>query len=127
MSVQTGVLKVADKQFYADDDFYFTYNVVEKSAILVINGEDANSNLANIYRLDNFYAVNEVSQNELIQSMLQGVNLVVLNGVNDLPTGFNSMLSEYANNGYGAVAVFLGKMLKQTVLIHSFLNLVYQW
>jgi len=118
--IQTGVLKVADKQFYADDDFYFTYNVVEKSAILVVNGEDANSNLANIYRLDNFYAVNEVSQNELIQSMLQGVNLVVLNGVNDIPTGFNSMLSEYANNG-GAVAVFLGKNVK-TNNVNPFLS-----
>lgn len=108
VGIQTGVIKIADKQFYSDDEYYFTYTVAEKSSILVINGDDANKNLANIYQLDNFYSVNEVAQNSFIQSMLQNVNLVVLNGVNELSSGLSQNLVNYNQNG-GTVAIFLGK------------------
>lgn len=118
--IQTGYVSVSDKHFFADDEFFFTYNVAEKSAVLVLNGPDANKSVASIYRLDNFYAVNEIDQGSFIQGLLQGVNLVVLNGVNEIPSGLSANLTEYSKNG-GTVAVFPGKNIDKNS-INSFLS-----
>jgi hypothetical protein len=118
--VQTGSVSITDKHFFADDDFFFTYTVAEKSSVLILNGPDANKNVASIYRLDNFYAVNEIDQGSFIQSTLHGVNLVVLNGVNEIPSGLNSNLVEYSKNG-GTIAVFPGKNIDKNS-INSFLS-----
>lgn len=118
--VQTGRISVADKHFFADDEFFFTYHVAEQSSVLVLNGPDANKNVASIYRLDNFYAVNEIDQGSFTQGMLQGINLVVLNGVNEIPSGLSANLTEYSRNG-GTVAIFPGKNIDKNSL-NSFLS-----
>ncbi|MCO5260077.1 MAG: BatA domain-containing protein [Crocinitomicaceae bacterium] len=118
--IHTGVVKIADKQFYADDEYYFSYKVAEKSSILIINGPDENKNLASIYRLDNFYNVTEINQSAFIQNHLQNIDLVVLNGINELATSFNSALSDYNKNG-GSIAIFLGKTIDKNS-INSFLS-----
>lgn len=111
--IQTGIVRVADKQFFADDEFFFTYTVAEKSSVLILNGTDANRNVASIYRLDNFYAVTEIEQGAFTQGMLQEMNLVVLNGVNEVPSGLSSNLTDYSKNG-GTIAVFPGKSIDKT-------------
>src|SRR5690606_14482482 len=78
--IQTGSVSVTDKHFFADDEYFFCYTVAERSSVLVINGPDANQSVASVYKLDNFYAVQEVGQNAFTRGVLQGVNLVVLNG-----------------------------------------------
>lgn len=118
--VQTGSVSVADKHFFADDEFFFTYTVAEKSSVLVLNGPDANKSIASIYRLDNFYAVNEIEQGSFTQGLLQGINLVVLNGVNEVPSGLSANLTEYSKNG-GTVAVFPGKNIDKNS-VNSFLS-----
>lgn len=108
--IQTGVVKVADKQFFSDDDYFFTYNVAEKSSVLIVNGADANKNVGAIYRLDNFYAVTETEQGSFTKGLLQEKNLVVLNGLNEIPSGLSSNLAEFSKNG-GTVALFPGKSI----------------
>ena len=117
-----GKLVIQDNQFYADDEYYFTYEVAKQSKILIINGENSNSSVGNIYRLDNFYSVSEISQGQYTQDMLSGTNLVVLNGVNEIPSGLNAGLNDFWNNG-GTVALFPGANLK-TASINSFLSSV---
>ena len=118
--VQTGSVSVSDKHFFADDEFFFTYTVAEKSSVLVLNGPDANKSVASIYRLDNFYAVNEIDQGSFTQGLLLGTNLVVLNGVNEIPSGLSANLTEYSKNG-GTVAVFPGKNIDKNS-VNSFLS-----
>lgn len=117
-----GKVVIQDNQFYADDEYYFSYEVAKQSKILIINGESANSSIANIYRLDNFYAVNEISQGQYTQDMLTETNLVVLNGVNEIPSGLNAGLTDFWNNG-GTVALFPGANIN-TSSINSFLSAV---
>ena len=105
---QHGKLSIQDKQFYSDDEYYFSYKVAEKSSILVINGDDAARSIASIYKLDAFYDVTEISQGSYTQSNLENKNLVVLNGINDIPSGLEANLIDFAQNG-GTIAVFLGK------------------
>jgi hypothetical protein len=117
---QTGTASIADKQFFADDVFYFTYQVADRSSILIINGSDANKSIAAIYRLDPFYNVQEIDQNAFTQGALSGVNLVILNGINDLPSGMSSNLLDFSKNN-GTVAIFPGKSTNKTSL-NSFLS-----
>lgn len=106
--VKSGKLAVQDKQFFSDDDYYFTYEVADHSGILVLNGPDATASVGRIYRLDNFYQVAEIEQGQYTQEKLEGINLVVLNGVNEIPSGLASNLKDFAEN-VGTVALFPGK------------------
>jgi hypothetical protein len=103
----SGKLSVQDKQMYTDDDYYFSYTIPKKSKLLVINGENANQNVGAIYQLDNFYDVQEINQRQYTQDVLSQTNLVVLNGVNEVPSGLASNLLNYWDNG-GTVAIFPG-------------------
>lgn len=117
---QSGSVQVADQQFYADDSYYFSFRVAKQSRILILNGEHANSNIKSIYELDDFYQVQEISINSFTQGILSGVNLLILNGVNELSTGTMSALKDFNENG-GTVVVFLGKKLNHQS-INSFLS-----
>lgn len=118
--VKSGKISLQDQQFYSDDDYFFTYEVAKQSKIVVINGENSNKSVADIYRLDNFYDVKEISAGQYTQSVLSNANLVVLNGLNEIPSGLSSNLQEYWNNG-GTVALFPGAAIK-TTSINSFLQ-----
>lgn len=117
---QTGSVRIADKHFFADDEFFFTYTVADKSSLLVLNGSDSNKDVASIYRLDNFYVVNEAEQGSFTQGLLDGINLVVLNGVNEIPSGLSANLIEYSKNG-GTIALFPGKNIDKNS-INAFLS-----
>lgn len=105
-----GKVSIQDKQFYADDDFFFTYAISKKSKLLIINGEDATSTVGNVYRLDNFYDVQEINQGQYTQDVLTGVNLVVLNGLNEIPSGLNDNLINFWKNS-GTLAIFPGSKI----------------
>jgi len=108
--VQTGSIRIEDKHFFSDDDYFFTYQVATKSNILVLNGEDANLNVPSIYRLDQFYAVQAIDATSFTKNALDNINLVVLNGLNEIPSGLSANLIEFSTNG-GTVAIFPGKSL----------------
>lgn len=118
--LQTGSVSIADKHFFADDEYFFCYTVAEKSSVLVLNGPDANRSVASIYRLDNFYAVNEIDQGAFTQGLLQGINLVILNGVNEIPSGLTANLTDYSKNG-GTIALFPGKNIDRNS-VNAFLS-----
>jgi len=118
--IQKGKLSITDKQFFADDDYFFTYNVNEQSDILIVNGADAHPSVGQIYQLDQFYNVNQVAQTSFTMNMLQRINLVVLNGINDISSGFRENLIEYSKNG-GTIAFFPGENINYRN-VNSFLN-----
>lgn len=120
--IKTGKIVVQDKQFYSDDEYFFSYEVAKTSPVLVINGSSAASSVARIYRLDDFYSVREIEQGHYTQDQLNGVNLVILNGVSEIPSGLTANLTEFVENG-GTVALFPGKDPKFSSL-NAFLNAV---
>jgi len=118
--IHTGQVSVADKQFFADDDYFFTYTVSEQSDILIINGQNTHPSVGQIYQLDNFYSVHQVAQTAFTMNMIERVNLVVLNGVNDISSGLRENLIEYSKNG-GTIAFFPGENINSKN-INSFLK-----
>lgn len=120
--IQSGKISLQDQQFYADDDYFFTYEVAEKSKIVVINGDDANQSVAAVYRLDNFYSITEINAGQYTQDVLSNANLVVLNGVNEIPSGLSANLVDFWNNG-GTISLFPGSNIK-IGSINNFLGIV---
>ncbi len=108
--IKKGVARINDKQMYFDDDYFFSYEVKKNASILIINGENAVPNLAQVYRLDSYYEVTEVSETAITQDVLQGKNLVVINGMNDISTGLSSTIYDFVKQG-GTLALFPGEKI----------------
>lgn len=110
---KSGLLSVNDKQLFWDDDFYFSYFVDSKTTILIIDGEQSVNAVSQVYNLEKFYTVKSINENAFTLDELKQVDLIFLNGVNDIPSGMAENLISFAQSG-GAIALFPGTKLKTT-------------
>jgi hypothetical protein len=104
---QSATLTVNDKQLFWDDDFHFSWYTDSETKILLINGEDASSAVSQVYALERFYQVSAINQNEFTSNQLNGVDLVFINGMNELPSSLTADLNSFAETG-GTLALFPG-------------------
>jgi hypothetical protein len=102
-----GILTVNDKQLFWDDDYFISYDVVSHSSILCIDGPSASSAVPQVFAVEPFYRVTTLAQDRLTFDVLNGKDLVLLNGVNSIPSSLANQLSEFVQNG-GALALFPG-------------------
>ncbi len=106
-----GVVSINDKQFFSDDDYYFSYTVSKKSNVLLINGENAVNNISLVYQLDNFYQTEQIDQTSFTTEYLKNKDLVIINGAKEIPSGLSDELVEYTKNG-GSIALFPGENIE---------------
>ncbi|MEN9400999.1 MAG: hypothetical protein RL632_2102 [Bacteroidota bacterium] len=104
---QSATLTVNDKQLFWDDDYYFSWYTDSETKILLINGEDASPAVSQVYALERFYTVSSINQNEYTANQLNGVDLVFLNGMNELPSSLAADLKSFTETG-GTLALFPG-------------------
>ena len=104
---QSATLTINDTQLFWDDDFFFSWYTDHETKILVINGEDASSSVAQVYALERFYSETSINQNEYTANQLKGIDLVFLNGVNEVPSSLAADLKSFAETG-GTLALFPG-------------------
>ena len=109
---KTGKLTINDKQLFWDDDFYFSYNVAKKSNVLIINGKDASADVQKVFNVEPFYETKSISEFEFSKDNLNTANLLVLNGLNEIPSGLISEIIEFSNDG-GSVFVLPGTNLQK--------------
>ncbi|MDF3026340.1 MAG: double-transrane region domain protein [Fluviicola sp.] len=93
--VAKGKIAINDKQMTRDDSFFFNYEVKKSSSVMIINGEDAVENVAIVFGLDDFYKIKEVTTNQASQENLESIDLVVLNGLNQVPSNLSTELTAY--------------------------------
>lgn len=105
-----GKVSVNDKQLFWDDDFYFSYFVAASAGILILNGEDASSDVNRVYAIESFYKVKSISEMSFTREELKGTDLIVLNGLNEISSGLASELVEYKNQG-GSLFIFPGSKI----------------
>ena len=110
--IKTGKLTINDKQLFWDDDFYFSYNVAKKSNVLIINGKDASVDVQKVFNVEPFYETSSISEFEFSKDYLNAANLLVLNGLNEIPSGLISEIIEFSNDG-GSVFVLPGTNLQK--------------
>ena len=108
---KTGKITVNDRQLFWDDDYFFSYAVDEKADILIINGPDATPTAEQIYRLEPFYTVKTIDWNSFTLDNLRSLELVLLNGLNEIPSGMNQQLTDFAESG-GSISILPGKAIE---------------
>lgn len=108
-----GKVSINDKQMTQDDAFYFNYEVKKSSSVLIINGEDAVNNVGIVYGLDDFYKVKEITTNQASQENLENYDLVVLNGLNQIPSSLGTSLESY-NQELGSILLIPGTNVSPT-------------
>lgn len=116
-----GKVSINDKQFFFDDEYFFSYTVAKKANVLIINGENASNGIPLVYSLDNFYSVKEISQNSFTNELLLEKDLVIINGAKDITSGLGDDLAAYAKEG-GSLALFPGEDLLPSSGWNSFLS-----
>jgi len=104
---------IRDKQVFFDDDFYFTYAPKVSAQVLIIDGPDASPNVKIVYDLDKFYISQSVSQNSLTLDQFSGVDLVIINGVNEMASGMVELLKDFKNN-QGTLLIFPGAKIDKS-------------
>ena len=104
---RNGKITISDNQLFWDDEYFFSYQIKEKTKILIINSEDKSEAISKIYNLESLFGVNEIAQESFSQDMLYQTDLVVLNGLNNISSATVSILEDFVNNG-GSLSIFPG-------------------
>jgi hypothetical protein len=102
-----GKISLNDKQLFWDDAYYFSYTVIDHSNVLVINAENAQAPVERVFKLEPFYKLKTIREYEFSADLLNGTDLVVLNGLNDPSSGFTDEIVSFCKLG-GTVAIFPG-------------------
>lgn len=109
---KSGKITVNDRQLFWDDDYYFSYRVDDRSDVLIINGENSSPNVEQVFRLEPYYQVSSISENGFTLDALKGKELLVLNGINEIPSGLGDQLISFAESG-GSISIIPGKEVNQ--------------
>jgi hypothetical protein len=106
--IKQGKIHINDKHLDFDDDYYFTYEVLPYSSILLIDGDDAHPAVNQVYSLDKYYHLSEVKYGSFLPADLKNKHLVVLNGVKEINQGLAISLKTFKQNG-GSLLLFPSK------------------
>lgn len=98
-------LSITDYPIEFDNDYYFTFNVDEQVDILQVHGAEANRFITATFRDNEYFKATTQSAGQLNYSEFSNYDLIILDGLQSIPTGLISELYAYAENG-GNVVVF---------------------
>jgi hypothetical protein len=98
-----GKLEITDDVLQYDNTLFFTINKPEKIKVLSINKEDG-SFLKKLYQEDEF-EYTEFTHNQIDYNKLPNQNLIILNGLVNIPNALATVLQNFTNNGGSVVVV----------------------
>ncbi|MFM1947812.1 MAG: hypothetical protein RL207_2095 [Bacteroidota bacterium] len=110
---KTGMVSINDKQLYWDDDFHFAYEVAKSAEVLILSGENASEKVSQVFSVEPFYHTTSISSSNYTRDLLNQKNLVVFNGLNDIPSGLSTDLKEFHEKG-GTVFVIPGNQINRS-------------
>lgn len=105
---KTGKVQVVDNQVFFDDTYYLSYKVKKNINVLILNDDDAIPNLSMVLDLDDYFQYTTIDIKAITKGDLDNVDLILLNGTNEISNGLTTYISDFISNG-GSVALFPGK------------------
>ena len=105
---KTGKVQVVDNQVFFDDTYYLSYKVKKNINVLILNDDDAIPNLSMVLDLDDYFQYTTIDIKAITKGDLDNVDLILLNGTNEISNGLTTYISDFVSNG-GSVALFPGK------------------
>ncbi|NNF02712.1 MAG: hypothetical protein HKN22_08505 [Bacteroidia bacterium] len=101
------VVELEDFPITFDDSYYFNFLVKDKINVLEISNQ-SDKYLSALYNSDQLFDYSKAASGQLNYSGLDENQLLVLNGLDKIPSGLTSALVSYAQSG-GNIAVFMPK------------------
>lgn len=105
--IKKGKIHLIDDHVLFDDAFYISYEVKQNTDVIILNGENAVSNIGEVLALDNYYNVEEKDITSVTKDDFNGKDMVFINGSNPLSAGIASYLIDFSKTG-GSIALFPG-------------------
>jgi hypothetical protein len=90
-----------------DDRYFIAFEVVEKIGVTVINEAEPSPFLSAVYSDPATFELQNQRLSQLDYSRLEGVELIVLNNLNSIPSGLSNALVSFVEQG-GNLAIFPG-------------------
>ncbi len=107
-----GKITLNDAQLFWDDDFYFSYSINETMHVLIVNGENASPTVERVFNVEPFYKTSQINQSACTLDAIKKADLIVLNGLNEIPSGFSENLTSFSKSG-GTLAFFPGEKINK--------------
>ncbi|MES2565389.1 MAG: BatA domain-containing protein [Bacteroidota bacterium] len=108
--VNKGILKIEDYPITYDDDFYFSFNAHTTIHSLIVNGKESRTagNFRSLMQDDSLFVYKENNEASIDYSIFSKTNIIVLNELNNITSGFSSELQKFVTNG-GSLVIFPSK------------------
>jgi len=103
--IRTGEVRIADFPVVFDDSWYVSYTVPEKVNILVINDQTESKYLNALYSEDPLFNYSNTNINSIDYGNLPVFQLVVLNGLEAIPSGLSQELIRIVEAGGTVIVV----------------------
>ena len=94
-----GKVSVSDRNITFDDDFYFTNELKSKGNVVLVNGESSESSTSKVFSTEPFYQLESYSEFSFNKRHLNQADLLILNGLNELPSGLISDVTAFISSG----------------------------
>ena len=102
---QSGALKINDFPVTFDDSFFFSYEVQKKINVLSINGLNSNTSIELLFQNNEAFEFKQQSEDRLDYSSLPQHQLLILNQLKEISSGFGQEIKKYTDNG-GCIIIF---------------------
>jgi len=102
---QYGRLEISDYPVTFDDQYYFAYQVRDRIPVCIIEDQKLNPYLSAVYSTDSVFKVDNYQVGTLNYSKINSYPLIVLSGIENIPTGLSQLLSRFVADG-GSLVVF---------------------
>lgn len=99
VGIQYGMLKIDDYPISFDDQFYFNYSVSDATYVLTINGNGENVYLNSLLKNDSTFIYQNVKQGNIDFSNLGLFQLIILNELSNISSGLEQELIQFVSNG----------------------------
>lgn len=103
--IQYGSLEITDYPVTWDDQFYFAYPIRPSVPLLCINADNENPYLNALFLHDSAFIFRNTPVRQLDYSSFSRYALVILNGLDEISSGFQQEMERYVNAG-GNILVF---------------------
>jgi hypothetical protein len=111
--IKSGKVEIADNQLFFDDAFYFSYNLEDFVDVLILNDKDSDESAQLVFETDSFFKVSKMLSNQVQFEEIAKSDIVIVNGLNDLPSALSSELINKVNAG-GSVLLIPGEAINLT-------------
>ncbi len=105
--IQQGKIEITDYPVTYDNTFYFSYTIAKNIELLAVNEDEENKFINALFVDDEYINITNFFENNIKHSQLSSFQVIILNEVKAISSGFAQELVNYISNG-GTVLFFPG-------------------